>query len=152
MMKKMTLGVLLVLLLVVAGCATYGSIKPVGYEVAIESLERNWQDYKVYWTGIDIGEPTAIMFQPKSSEVALVGDRWYPVENEQSLLRQIGWMETNYLFYPSVWTILGADGKSDGYLYTGCRLAVARQIDEKTLLVYGLPATLRGEDREFMKE
>ena len=148
----MTPGVLLALLLLVSGCATYGSITPVGHEVTIQSLEKNWQDYNVYWTGIDIGEPTAIMFEPKSNHVALVGDRWYPVANEGSLLNQIGWMETNALYYPSVWRILGPDGRSHGYLYTGCRLAVVRQIDEKTLLVYGLPATLRGEDREFPSE
>jgi len=41
-----------VTLLVIFGCATYGKIRPMGQELTIEMLRKNWQNYDVYWTGL----------------------------------------------------------------------------------------------------
>jgi hypothetical protein len=43
----------------VLGCSNYGVLSPTKTDaVAIEDLANNWANYTVYWTGIDIGEPT----------------------------------------------------------------------------------------------
>jgi hypothetical protein len=131
------------------GCAGYGVLRPIKAEdVTIDSLVKNWTNYTVYWTGIDIGEPTGIMFDPKADDKALTGDgeRWFKVDSQESLHRMVGWMKFNDLYYPYLWAMVGPEGQTYGYIYTGSkRVAMKLVEDNKTMLVYGVPATLRGE-------
>jgi hypothetical protein len=131
------------------GCANYGKVRPAGLETSIETLAENWVNYDVYWTGISKGEPTAILFDPKDHDRSLEGDIWYKVEDAESLASLIGWIEANREFYPSMWRVLGPDGEFYGYLYSGSKRTVVRAMDEKTLWVSGIPATLRGGPHRF---
>ena len=132
------------------GCADYGSIKPTTLqEVTIETLVKNWMNYKVYMTGLDINEPTALIFVPKNDGRAIISDRFYNVVSEESLLKMVVWLKTNDLYYPYVWRAVGPDGQFFGYVYTGYTHFILKMVDEKTMLLYGMPATLRGEDRGF---
>jgi hypothetical protein len=130
------------------GCAGYGVLSPTKTDsVTIESLTKNWTNYTVYWTGIDIGETTGIMFDLKADDKALTGsgDRWFKVESEESLTKMVGWMKFNTLYYPSLWAMVGPDGQLYGYIYTGSKRVSMKMVEDKTMLVYGVPATLRGE-------
>ena len=150
--KVCFLFMVLAIISLLYGCANYGKVRPAGHEVRIETLSKNWLDYDVYWTGISKGEPTGILFDPKGHDKNLIGDIWYKVEDEESLSSLVSWIEVNREFYPFMWKILGPDGEFYGYLYSGSRRTIAKAIDENTLLVYGVPATLRGEHRDFVRE
>jgi hypothetical protein len=156
MNKNVAFGAtVLVASLIIYGCANYGTITPtVAQDVTIDTLTKDWMNYTVYWTGLDVGEPTGIMFDPKTDGKALTGagDRWYKVESQESLSKMIGWLKFNTLYYPYIWRVVGPDGQFYGYVYTGYTHFAMKVVDEKTMLVYGIPATLRGEDRQFFKE
>jgi len=151
MNKNVVLGAMaLIASVLLSGCANYGTITPTSaQDQTIDTLTKNWMDYTVYWTGLDTGEPTAIMFDPKSDGKALTGDRWYKVESQESLLKMIGSLKFNELYYPYLWRMVGPDGQLYGYIYTGYTHFAMKMVNEKTMMVYGIPATLRGEDREF---
>jgi hypothetical protein len=150
MSRTARVAVMLAVLVAAYGCANYGAIKPAHNEMTIEMLLNNWKDFDVSWTGLSLAEPTALMFDPKGNGKKLVGDIWHPVESKQSLIDFVGWLKANQTYYPSVWRILGPDGQFYGYLYTGCRLAAVKPVNKTTVWVYGIPPTLRGEDRDFM--
>jgi len=140
--------VLLVASVFIFGCANFGVLGPTKTDsVTIESLTKNWTNYTVYWTGIDIGEPTGLMFDPKADDKALTGsgDRWFKVESEESLARMVRWMQFNHIFYPVMYSMVGPEGQIYGYIYTGSKRTTMKLVDDKTMLVYGVPATLRGE-------
>ena len=147
--RKLVLGsVLLVASVFLFGCTGFGVLRPIqAQDVTIDNLVKNWTNYTVYWTGIDIGEPTGIMFDPKADDKALTGDgeRWFRVESQESLRKMIGWMQFNQLYYPFLWAMVGPDGQTYGYVYTGYTRFAMKLVDDKTMLVYGVPATLRGE-------
>jgi hypothetical protein len=145
-----SLTIMLAVLLAAYGCAKYGVIRPAGgNEMTIETLVNNWQDYDVSWTGLSLGEPTALMFDLKGDGKKLVGDIWHPVESKESVLAFISSLQANQIYYPIVWRILGPDGQFYGYLYSGWNHTVVKPMNETTVWVYGIPATLRGEDRNF---
>jgi hypothetical protein len=143
---------MLALLIAAYGCANYGAIKPAGNEMTIETLVDNWKDYDVSWTGLSLGEPTALMFDLKGDGKKLVGDIWHPVETKQALLDFISWLRANQTYYPSVWRIVGPGGQTYGYLYSGWNRTVVKPMNETEVWVYGIPPTLRGEDRNFKFE
>ena len=146
MKTKSILGVIILLTAaLLCGCATYGTHRRMlAQDKTIETLAKNWQDYAVYWRGISMDEPTGIMFSLRTGPKALTGERWQKVESEESLLKMIGWLKFNTLYPPFLWGIVGPDGQICGYIYTGYSRFVVRSLDEKTMEVYGLPATLRG--------
>jgi hypothetical protein len=127
------------------GCANYGHISAAGNEMTIQTLVNNWKDYDVSWTGLSVGEPTALLFEPKGGK-KLVGDTWNKVETRQSLLAFVSSLQDNKIYYPVVWRMLGPDGEFYGYLYSGWKHAVVKPMDQTTVRVYGIPATLRGEE------
>jgi hypothetical protein len=145
--------IILIAAVLISGCSNYGTITSTpSQDMTIDTLTKNWMNYTVNWTGLDTGEPTGIMFDPKADGKALTGDRWYNVESQESLSKMIGWLKFNMLYYPYVWRVVGPDGQFYGYVYTGYPHFTMKLVDEKTMLVYGIPATLRGEDRRFFKE
>ena len=147
-------AIILVAAVLVYGCANYGTLRPTAaQDVTIDTLTKDWMNYTVSMTGIDIGEPTGIFFDPKTDGKAITGDHWYRVETEESLSKMVGWLKFNKLYYPYVWRMVGPDGQFYGYAYTGYTRFTMKMVDEKTMLVYGLPPTLRGEGRgSFFKE
>jgi hypothetical protein len=148
-MKRMTLVIVMIMVLIFAsGCANYGLIRPADNEMNIETLVKNWKDYDVSWTGLSLGEPTALMFDPRGNGKKLVGSIWYKVESKKDLLSIVSWLKTNQLYYPLVWTMRAPDGELYGYLYTGWERTVVKPLDKSTIWVYGIPATLRGDEEK----
>lgn len=147
-----TLG--LVFAFLISGCAGYGKLRPLSGQdraVSIEVLEKNWRDYAVYWTGLSVQEPSGIMFDPQSDGRSLVNDKWKKVEDEKFLAEIISWMKINRDYPPWVWKILGPDDQFYGYMYTGWQFGLIKEVDEKTLHVYDLPAPMRLMIRDIEK-
>jgi hypothetical protein len=145
---RQTASVIAVLAVLAAayGCANYGLIKAAGNEMTIQTLVNNWKDYDVSWTGLSVGEPTALMFDPRGSWKRLEGEIWHKVESEQALLAFIGSLQANQIYYPIVWSIVGPDGEFYGYLYSGWKHTVVKSLDKTTVQVNGIPPVLRGEE------
>ncbi|MCJ7595944.1 MAG: hypothetical protein MUO52_14350 [Desulfobacterales bacterium] len=143
--------VVLLFAFLLSGCGGYGKLRALaGQEKAltVEVLEKNWRDYTVYWTGLSVGEPSGIMFDPKDDDKTLVHDKWTKVEDDETLAELISWIKMNRDYYPWLWRILGPDDQFYGYMYTGWRQAVTKAVDAKTLWVYDLPVPLRYQFRE----
>ena len=141
---------MLVTLLAIFGCASYGKMRPMGQELTIEMLRKNWQNYDVYWTGLSEVRPTGILFDPKDDDkrITFERDKWFRVEKEDSLSMLIGGMQANWVFYPILYRMLGPDDSLYGYIYTGYRNVVTKPVDQKTLRVYNLPGRLEGEHED----
>jgi hypothetical protein len=150
MRRRTAVSMMLVTLLVIFGCATYGKIRPMGQELTIEMLTTNWQNYDVYWTGLSEMKPTAILFDPKNDErtLAFERDNWSKVKNEDALSMVVGGSQANWVFYPVLYRLLGPDDGLYGYIYTGYWSVVTKPVDQKTLWVYNLPGRLEGENKE----
>ncbi|MBU2498938.1 MAG: hypothetical protein KKE57_08565 [Proteobacteria bacterium] len=136
----------------ISGCAGYGKLRPLSGQdraTSIEALEKNWEDHAVYWTGLSVGEPSGIMFDPKKDDRTLVNDKWTKVEDEKTLAEIISWIRINRDYPPLLWRILGPDDQFYGYMYTGWRFGLIREVDERTLYVHDLPAPLRVIERDI---
>jgi len=141
-------AIILVAAVLVYGCANYGTLKPTAaQDVTIDALTKDWMNYTVSLTGIDTGEPTGIFFDAKTGGKAITGDHLYRVDSQESLSKMVMWLKFNDLYYPYVWKMVGPDGQFYGYVYTGYPHFAMKMVDEKTMLVYGMPPTLRGNDR-----
>ena len=62
------------------------------------------QDYRVYYAGLDIDKPGAIMFDQKNDERELALHKWWdPVKDSDELAEIIQWASSYYSHsYPSV--------------------------------------------------
>jgi hypothetical protein len=130
------------------GCAgtQYGklSLQEKTDAVTIQTLQKNWQDYIVYYAGLDAGNPSAVMFDRKDDDRVITTERWYNVKNKALLDDLIDSIQRQSPFagyYPRLWKICGPDGYLYGYMFTSWDQAatVMKSVNEKTLLVYDLP-------------
>ena len=81
-------GAGLILVLLLAGCAGYGKMLTAATEgdnTTVWDLERNFQDYNVFYTGVDVSQPYGIMFHRKGDERKLVSKEWSPVKDQNTL-------------------------------------------------------------------
>ena len=106
-----------------------------GEKMTVEKLKERWQDYRVYYAGLDIDKPGAIMFDPKNDERELVLHKWWdPVKDRDELEEIIQWADTSYShYYPAVWRILGPDDQFYGYLFTAHHHVLIRVVNDKTM-------------------
>lgn len=138
----------LVSLSLISGCSwlkSYGKIRVLcRYEekITIQELEKNWQDYTIYYAGLSVGTAAGIMFDPKKDDKTLVGDKWIKIENQVTLSELIGWIRTYIQFDPRLWRILGPDGQFYGYLFFACGHVVIKVVDDRTMYMYDLESPL----------
>ena len=138
------LSILLVALL--SGCAAgggYGSMRVVeDGSMTVDTLVNSWQNYEVYWAGFDPSLPVAVLFDPKNDGKTLqVGQRWTGVSDQATVNRMVGFIKQSLGtggFPPRLRVILGPDGSTYGYVYTGINHLVINVIDDKTMLVESL--------------
>jgi hypothetical protein len=136
-------GVLFGLLLFsVSGCAwqqNYGKLRlqPYGKDrLTIENLLDNWTGYHIYYAGLEVYRPSALMFDPKEGERKLVPHEWWiKVEDKKTLIEIVDWLNFDKHFEPLIWRILGPNDAFFGYVYTAWTHVLIRVIDEKTLWV-----------------
>ena len=139
-------------ILTIPGCAglgTYGRLKSAsGRGVTIDTLVRNWSDYKIFYKGYHFEQPSGVLFDVKGDSKTLMGEGWTMVESQETLLSLVSWAKVNLDFYPRLWTCIGPDKEFYGYLYTGSDEAYLRVTGDKTLQVLGLPEWLHHNYRE----
>jgi hypothetical protein len=139
-------------LFLIYGCSwlkSYGKIRVLSRheeKVSIQELEKNWQDYIIYYAGLSVDTAAAIMFDPKNDGKTLIGDRWIKIEDKETLLELIGWIRTYIQFDPRLWRILGPDEQFYGYLFFASDYAVIKAVDDKTMYVYDIESPLYIED------
>jgi hypothetical protein len=135
----------LVLLGFLWGCAPYGKLRlqtGPGEKMTLEQLEENWQDYNVLFAGVHSKLPSAVLFDRKDDNITLTGDRWFRVQDKETLIDLIDWVKREPpigAYYPRLWEMQGPDGSFYGYMFTAWTNAVMKVVDENTVMVYDLP-------------
>jgi hypothetical protein len=133
----------ILLFAIVLGCAGgggYGTMRvEEGGGMTPETLANNWQNYDIYWAGIDASTAIAVLFDPKNDGKTLqIGPRWGRVSDQASVNRMVGLIKQSVGsggFPPRLFAIVGPDGSTFGYVYTVINHLVINVIDEKTMLV-----------------
>jgi hypothetical protein len=150
-MKRYMCPVLMVLSLIflVSGCAwlrSYGKLRLQSRDekkVTIQELKDNWRDYTIYYAGYyGIKQPSAVMFDPKKDDRALMGDKWTKVEDQETLSELISSIQCHKaLYYPRLWKVLGPDDQLYGYLFSAWDSVpvVIRVVDDRTMWVHDVP-------------
>lgn len=137
--RLVTLGLVAVFVLAMWGCSQWGGLRlqPQGKGKATpEELARNWKEYNVYFTGIAVEKPSALIFDPKGDNKNLeVHPWWAKVEDQETILEVIKWMEFRRDFDPVVWRIIGPNGDFYGYMYTAWTHARVKVLGENTVWV-----------------
>jgi hypothetical protein len=142
-LKRYAVVVIVLLAALVTGCAGaggYGSMRVVeDGSMTVETLVNNSQNYEVYWAGFDPSIPVAVLFDPKKDGKTLqMGQRWTGVSDQATVNRMVGFIKQSLGtggFPPRLRVILGPDGSTYGYVYTGINHLVINVIDDKTMLV-----------------
>jgi hypothetical protein len=148
----------IVLLSLMSGCSwlkSYGKIRVLSRheeKVTIQELEKNWQDYTIYYAGSSVGTAAGIMFDPKNDNRVLVGDRWIKIEDKETLSALIGLIRDYIQFDPRLWRILGPDGEFYGYMFFACGHVVIKVVDDRTMYVYDLESPLYMGDGSMLWE
>jgi len=146
-MKKRFRSILVVagLVLAVCGCASYGYVRSqmvYGNRITVQNLVKDWQDYTVYFTGHGRGHPSAVLFKPKNEDWVVIADRWWKVENYETLTDLVDSIQRQLpiaYYYPRLLELLGPDNHRYGYVFTSWDHVVAKLVDDHTLFVYDLP-------------
>jgi hypothetical protein len=144
-MKKYLTGALLLMgfLVLFSGCSgqgVYRVLPPVSGNVTIQTLLEHWQDYDVYFAGLDVGVPSAVMFHPKNDDRLITVDRWSKVESRKlladlidSIQRQTGF------YYPKLLEIRGPDGHLYGFIFTAWDVVLTKMIGDRNMFVFDIP-------------
>ena len=148
--RMLLAGVGLILVLCFAGCTSYGKMVNASMEgdkTTVWDLEKNFQDYDVLYTGVDVAQPYGIMFHEKGDQRKLVVSKeWVPVKDQSTLKNMVEWMNIEYKDEnPTLSRILGPDGHFYGYMYTPFVEVTLKKLGENELFVYDIqPPTIRG--------
>ncbi|HDZ91224.1 MAG: hypothetical protein JRJ09_05545 [Deltaproteobacteria bacterium] len=125
------------------GCLeNYGTIRVASgkWGTTIKEIEENWQEYDIYYAGLSYKSPSAIMFDPKRDGRRLIGVKWMPVTDRSVTVDIIEWLDSYVNYPPTLWKILGPEGKFFGYIYTSAmEQVVIERIDPNTLKIENIP-------------
>jgi hypothetical protein len=138
-------GLLIGLVLILSGCfgqATYRVVPPAAGNVTIQTLLKNWQDYDVYYAGLDTGTPSAVLFHPKNDNRVVTVDRWSKVESQELLKNLIESIQRQVAlspFYPRLFEIRGPDSHLYGFMFTAWTTVSTKMIDDRTMYVFDIP-------------
>ncbi|NVM25759.1 MAG: hypothetical protein HWN70_07570 [Desulfobacterales bacterium] len=133
------LGLVWVFLL--SGCSGYGKLRPharEGMRVGVEELKENWSDYIIHYAEGYGGKPAAIMFDPKEGNKTLVCKKWIKVDDKETLLELLEWIQQSVRYTPRLWRILGPDDEFYGYMLSTRDHVVMKVIGDNTMYVYDL--------------
>ncbi len=130
------------LLFLMTGCGglgKYGTLVSATGKVSIKELIENWQNYDIYYAGLGVNNPSAVMFDAKIEGRRITSDKWIPVTEKSVLVTLVDWLNANINFPPDLWKILGPKGNFFGYIYSYYNDVEIRGIDDKTIWVGDLP-------------
>jgi len=148
-MKLYTIPHVILIFLVISGCASwsnnYGKLRMLHEgqgEATLQNLIAKWDDYHIYYSdkyeGYSARAALGIMFDPKTNDTTLVGDRWKKVKDQKDLIEMTQWIYSNTQYEPWLSEILGPDGKFYGYLYYSYGFVTLKVVDDKTMYVFNL--------------
>lgn len=147
-MKKINLliGAFVLVAFLASGCAgtQYGKLRlPEKTDaVTIQGLQKNWQDYEVYYAGVHAAHPSAVMFDRRDDDRVIMTERWFKMKDKELLDDVIDSIQRQLSFagyYPRLWKIIGPEGHLYGYMFTSWDHATMKAADEKSLFVNDLP-------------
>jgi len=147
--KKYRFLVIILIGLIISGFTPlekkYGKLEivPKGQDqLTIQDLIDKWDDYNIYYSdnyaGYSERSPLGIVFDPKNNDTTLVGDRWYKVRDQKTLIELTKWIYPTTQYEPWLNEILGPDGRFYGYLYYSYGFVTLKMVDDKTMYVFGL--------------
>jgi hypothetical protein len=142
--KRYLIVLILLSLSFISGCAlTKGSGKIWAEpKVTIQDLERDWNDYTVYYAGLSEKTAAALMFDLKNDDNRLLGKAWTEVKDKKTLAKIVGLIQSYSQFDPSVWKILGPNDQLFGYIFAPRTQILMKVIDDHTLYVYDVESPL----------
>jgi len=147
--ERIYLGLIgFVALLLFGGCATLrsggvaGVTGPSGQTVTLRELQKNRNDYNIYYAGISDDTPTALLFDPKNDDKNLTGKRWEKVEDKESLSSMITFIKNYVNFDPKLYAIVGPDHQVYGYVFSPTNEVYMKVEDRKTIYVYDVESPL----------
>jgi len=155
--------IIAVLVLLIAGCANYGKLRvesrhftiastklstQYSERMTIQKLVNNWRDYDIYYAGYRQDRAIGIMFDPKADDLKLLGDWWEKVDSKESLDFIFKWMDFPRDFWEVIplYRMIGSRNRVFGYMFTPLIHVTFKQVDEKSMYVYSLEWTGWGQD------
>ena len=133
------------LVLALSGCATYTGARSqmvYGNRITVQGLVKDWQNHNIYFTGHGRGHPSAVLFEPKDDDRAIIADRWWKVETYEVLADLVDSIQRQLpigFYYPRLLELVGPDNHRYGYALTSWDHVVVKLIDDRTMVVYDLP-------------
>ena len=133
------------LVLALSGCATYTGARSqmvYGNRISVQGLVKDWQNYNIYFTGHGRGHPSAVLFEPKDDDRAIIADRWWKVETYEVLADLVDSIQRQLpigFYYPRLLELVGPDNHRYGYVFTSWDHVVVKLTDDRTMVVYDLP-------------
>ncbi len=125
-----------------AGCVAlenYGTLTAAPGKVTINDLIENWENYRIYYAGLAVDNPSAIMFDTKIEGRRITSDKWVPITEKSVVKSVVGWLNANINYPSELWEIVGPKGKFFGYMYSYWDTVEIKGIDDKTLWMGDLP-------------
>lgn len=139
---NIVLFLVILMLVPLMGCAGVQSHGKLRFQagdrerVTIEQLVERWQSFDVYYSGIAVHKPSAILFDPKGDERTLqVHPWWVRVDSKDTLLEIFEWINFYRKYPPRLRVVLGPNDDFFGYIYSAWDHALIRVVDDKTLWV-----------------
>ena len=133
------LAISLAILLIHAGCAGYGNIKYQGLvqgRKMLADIMADFDDYRVYYSGMSEAFPSGIIFEPDYGDRAIAQKDWIGVKNREKAEKLVRNLERYHQYKPRLYVIVGEDGRNYGYIYTSYTHIVVRQIEPDRIHVY----------------
>ena len=131
-----------VIMFLASGCTglkNYGTLDGATGKITIKDLIENWENYSIYYAGLAVDNPSAVMFDAKIEGRRITCDKWVPVTKKSVLVSIVKWLDANINYLPELWRIVGPNGRPFGYMYTYWESVELKAIDDKTLWVGDLP-------------
>ncbi len=131
----------LILAFLLSGCFSFNRYGRLtlsarsGNRMTIEKLKDNWQEYHVYYDGVSVDYPSAILFDPKGDDSALAPATWVRLEDQESIFDVIHWLKVSELYVPLLYDIVGPDNVFYGFFYSPWGHVNMRVLDDGTMWV-----------------
>ena len=139
--NKRRIYCLLILMFLAAsifGCMAsgkYGRLTLAGSDMTIEQLMTQWKEYHIFYAGVSVSQPNAILFDPRGDDrVITLHEYWAPVKNRSELSEIMGWMGP-VGSRAALYKIMGPGEQVFGYIYMSNMSPLIRVVDEKTLWI-----------------
>jgi hypothetical protein len=134
--KAYKLVIVLFSFFLISACASLGIPERRQTGVTILDLERNWNEYNVYYSATPAGFPTAIMFDPKNGQDKLAGDTWSRVEHQGMLSSLISRIQAFSDDTSRTWSIIGPGDRPFGFIFSPSPQILMKVLDNHTIYVY----------------